>query len=923
MAELCRTRSSWTIRRPRVLGCGYPNPGASTAAPADAPLCSVEAALAGDADENGAMAAAEVRVLGTVEIAGEDGAIAVPAKHARLLAALVLADGQARGTDDLVEAVWDGTPPSSARKLVQVYVSQLRKLLPPGVEIATRGRAYALGLWRGRAYGELAYDDLARAESERLEELRLVAREERLDALLALGRHADVLGEALAFAGEQELRERPHELALLALYRCGRQAEALEHYAVLHRRLDEELGLEPGPALRELQRRILVQDPDLDSTSEELEPAGGALPLPPNPLVGRGRELEELTALLGRRRSRLVVLTGAGGSGKTRLALEIAHRLAGTYANGVVLVELAPLRDPTLVVPTIAHALDVPLDGAENPLGALAAALGSRELLLLIDNAEHVRAAAPAYAELAARAPRLTLLVTSRAVLHLSGEHVFPVAPLAEDAAVQLFAERASGLAAHGTGDGRDDEEDVREICRRLDCLPLAIELAAARSRVLSPRALRLRLDERLRVLTAGPRDLPARQQTLRETIGWHPDLVPEHARTVFTRLAVFPAGASLATAEEGCGADLDTLSALVDDHLLRREDVDDEPRFGMLETIREYAVELLGGDRPAAEARMAQHLADLLTVVELEARVSSAPLARLDPEVDNVRAALDVAAAAGDSELELRLAGGLWRYCWVRGFAPEGMRRIQSALTRADGAATPARAKALQGGAGLAWSIGDFQQAKELARAAIAVAAEGGSLWDEMAANTVLGVVANDEGDRDAARIHHRRSMELGEQQGLEPFAQKLNLGIVALDSGEYEEARALFDDVLAYHRRTENDQGIGFALINLGVVHHALDDHVASLEAFREGKERFEQVGFRAHVAHALQGFAAFEASEGRFLEAARLLGRARAELDDVGASEADFAIDMVAWTKRQANEALGPDAFEEAYEAGRGDR
>jgi tetratricopeptide (TPR) repeat protein len=251
---------------------------------------------------------------------------------------------------------------------------------------------------------------------------------------------------------------------------------------------------------------------------------------------------------------------------------------------------------------------------------------------------------------------------------------------------------------------------------------------------------------------------------------------------------------------------------------------------------------------------------------------------------------------------------------------AAEGLRRIESALARAGGESTPALAKALQGGAGLAWSIGDFERAKELARAAISVAAEVGSAWDEMAANTVLGVVANNEGDRDAARLHHRRSMEISEQQGLEPFAQKLNLGIVALDSADYEEARSLFEDVLAYHRRTENDQGMGFALINLGVVQHALGEHRASLEAFQEGRERFEKVGFRAHVAHALQGFAAFEASEGRFLEATRLLGRARAELDEVGASETDFAADMVAWTKRQATEALGAHEFEAAYEAGR---
>jgi predicted ATPase/DNA-binding SARP family transcriptional activator len=898
---------------------------------------------------------AELRVLGPVEVVGDDGAVALPAKQRRLLTALVVAEGRSRTVDDLVDAVWGENAPPSARKLLQVYVSQLRKALPPGLELVTRDGGYALslpetaldarrferlladaagarrdgnvalaaslveralGLWRGPAYGELAYEEVARAEAERLEELRLVTLEQRLDAQLAAGKHLEAVGEALALAEQHPLRERLHELAMLALYRCGRQSEALEHYARARARLRDELGLEPGPSLRELQGRILRQDDDLEVVASA-PAAAPALPVPPNPLVGRARELEQLGALLAGRDARLIVLTGAGGSGKTRLALEAARAAAASFANGAALVELAPLRDPALVVPAIAQALDVSLDGVDEPLATLVQALAARELLLVVDNAEHVREAAPAYAELAARAPRLTILVTSRAVLHVSGERVFPVAPLDEDDAVELFAQRASLLAAptHPAGD-----EDVGEICRRLDCLPLAIELAAARVRTLTPRALRERLVARLSVLTGGPRDLPARQQTLRETIGWSVDLLPEPARSVFARLAVFPAGASLAAAEEVCGADLDTLSALVDDHLLRREDVDGEPRFGMLETIREYALELLGDERPAVEERMAAHLAELLEAVELETRLSAQPLARLDPELDNVRVALDTAAAAGDSELELGLAGGLWRYCWVRGLAAEGLRRIEAALAGAGGAATPALAKALQGGAGLAWSLGDFERAKELARRAIAVAAEAGSTYDEMAANTVLGVVANNEGDRDAARLHHRRSIELGEQLGLEPFAQKLNLGIVAMDSGEYEEAQALFEDVLGHHRRAGNDQGIGFALINLGVVHFARGDRHASLEAFREGGECFERVGFRAHVAHALQGFAAFEASEGRFLEAARLLGRGRRELDEVGASETDFAVEMVAWTKQVAVDALGADGFEEAYAGGR---
>ncbi|MDF2750497.1 MAG: Transcriptional regulator [Gaiellaceae bacterium] len=896
----------------------------------------------------------ELRVLGSLEVVGEDGVVPLPAaKHRRLLAALALGLGKTCSVDALVDAIWGETPPASSRKLLQVYVSQLRKALPAGAAVVTEPAGYALDLdggfldaarfealladasgavrdgnpalaaslaqralelWRGPAYAEVAYEDFARGEAERLDELRVVASEESLEARLALGRHEEALGEALALARAQPLRERPQRLAMLALYRAGRQTEALDLYATVRERLDAELGLEPSTDLRELQRRILQQDPALDVAAGFQ--TTGSLPAPPNPLVGRERELDALRALLERRDVRLLVLTGAGGSGKTRLALEAARAAAGSFANGAVLVELAPLRDPELVVPTIAQALD--LADAATP-DTLADALRTRELLLVLDNAEHLRAAAPLFAELIARVPRLTLLVTSRAVLHVSGEHVFPVEPLGDEAALELFEQRARALAP-AFSVVEENGADVREICRRVDGLPLAIELAAARIRVLTPRALVARLSERLSVLTGGPHDLPARQQTLRETIDWSVERLAERERLVLARLAVFRGGATLAAAEVVCDADLDTLTALVDNSLVRRGEAEGEPRFELLETIREYALELLGGERASVELRMGEHLADLLAAVEFEARESAAALERLDPELDNLRAAIDAAVAAGDVELELRLAGGLWRYCWVRGLAVEGLRRIRSALERAGKTPSTARARALQGGAGLAWSLGDFACAKELAREAIPVAAEVGSLWDEIAANTVLGVVANNEDDREAARRHHRRGMELSEQLGLEPLPQKLNLGIVALDSGDYDEARELFEDVLAHHRRAENDAGIGFALINLGVVHHALGDHGASLEAFREAGERFERVGFRVHVAHALQGLAAFEASEGRFREAARLLGRARAELDEVGAAETDFAADMVGWTKGRAAEALGPEGFEAAYEAAR---
>ena len=906
------------------------------------------------------MPAAEVRVLGPVEVVGGDGIVALAAKRTRLLAALIVAEGRACGRDELVEAVWNGSVPASARNLLQVYVSQLRKALPANITLVTRGGGYALevapgsldaarferllreckaaraegnpalaaslaeqalALWRGRAYGELAYEDFARTESERLEELRLVAREERLDALLVLGRHADVLGEALALAEENPFRERAHELAMLALYRCGRQTEALDHYTAVRARLREELGLDPGPGLRELQTRILQQDPDLALTTDAA-PATVALPVPPSPLVGRERELGELHALLARRDARLIVLTGAGGSGKTRLTLEAAHRAAGSFANGAALVELAPLRDPSLVVPTIARTLGVAEDPEKEPLETLVGALAGQELLVVVDNAEHVREAAPSLAQLVARAPRLTLLVTSRAVLHVSGEQVFPVSPLPEADAVELFVQRARLLEPEFAL-GPETEADVREICRRVDRLPLAIELAAARIRTLTPRSLRDRLDRRLGVLTGGPRDLPARQQTLRETIAWSVELIGERERDVLARLSVFPGGATLEAAEAVCGADLDTLAALVDDHLGLRGETGGEPRFGMLETVREYALELLGEDRVAAELALAEYFSEIAD--ELRESTTEGELRRivdaLDPEIENIRAALAAGAASGDSGLQVRLAGGLSRYWQYRGPVAEGLEWIEQALASGDGgAAIPARAHALRAGAGLAWMRGDLLRATELAEAAIPVAIETGATWDELAAHTVLGIVANAGGDRERARYHHQRSIELKEKLGVEPVVEKLNLGCVALDAGDHEEAIALFEDVLASHRRHERPAGIGYALLNLGVAHYQLGDHEATRREFEEARACLAEAGLRVQHAYALQGLAAAEASQGRFEQAARILGEARRELDELGVPEigSDFAPEMVAETRARAREALGRDTFEATYAA-----
>lgn len=604
----------------------------------------------------------ELRVLGPLELVADGAPLPLrAAKQRRLLAALVVARGRPLSSDELIDVVWGESPPPSARKLLQVYASQLRKALNGGAHIVTSPNGYALevdaesvdatrferlltegrralrggnaaladslltrarALWRGAAYADVAYDDFARREAERLEELRLVALEEWADARLRRGRHADIAAELVAAVGDEPLRERLQELAMLALYRTGRQSEALDLYAATRRLLRDELGLQPRPELRELQRRILRQDPTLDVAAPTAE-TGSSLPAPPNALVGRERELSDLGALLARDDVRLLTLTGAGGSGKTRVALELSRGLEPAFANGAVFVPLAPLTDPRMVVPVIARAVGVDDPARRTTLDSLAASLEPLELLLVLDNAEHVRAAAPAYAELVARAPRLRVVVTSRSVLHLSGEHVYPVPPLADDDAVELFRVRARALDPDFdlTTEGW---RDVLEICRGVDFLPLGVELAAGRIRTLTPRALRERLVRRLSVLTGGPRDLPARQQTLRATLDWSVGLLEEEERRALTRLSVFPGGCTIDAAEAICGAGLEALSTLVDHNLVRRVDTGGEPRFVLLETIREYASEHLDESGEGAALR-SRHADWCLALAEEADRTSRA----------------------------------------------------------------------------------------------------------------------------------------------------------------------------------------------------------------------------------------------------------------------------------------------------------
>jgi predicted ATPase len=628
------------------------------------------------------------------------------------------------------------------------------------------------------------------------------------------------------------------------------------------------------------------------------------LPRPASSFVGREREVAEVAGLL-QDGARLVTLSGPGGSGKTRLAIEAAAELVPRFRNGVFWVGLAPLRDPSLVAETVAQTL-----GAKD---GLAEHIGERELLLLLDNFEQVVDAAAELAALLEACAHLRLLVTSRERLRVRGEVAYPVPPLAEPEAVELFCQRAQTGA----------DETIAELCSRLDSLPLAVELAAARATVLSPAQILDRLAQRLDLLKGG-RDAEARQQTLRATIEWSHDLLSQEEQRLFARLAVFAGGCTLAAAEEVADAGLDTLQSLVDKSLLRHTN----ERFWMLETVREYAVERLEESGEAEELRRRHAQWFLALGEEAEPhlrRESTAWLDRLEPEHDNLRAALDRLEGAGEHELALRMAAAVWWFWSLRGHIAEGRRRVERLLAR-ETKPTAARAIALTGAADLASDEGDHLASRRWAEEALALHRSLGDDWGTAYDLLGVGLSFAFEDDWPSAKRHFEESVRLFDELGDEHWTLQASrrLAWSYEELGDVEHARAIQKDMLR-RARASGDTFIEAKALAV-LAQYDLDEGrvdstvISNLEQAHEIERTRRDYPDRYWHAILICRFARALALTGRANASVQLLGCFEALMEDIRGSVESWVARMNEVTLAAARPHIDEAAVAEAWEEGR---
>lgn len=923
----------------------------------------------------------EIRLLGPVElrIDGRDVALGGPRQRA-LLALLALRRGQVVPVDELVDELWTGEPTEAAETTLRSYVSRLRRSLEAtssiegtdrgyvlrapdatvdaleferltreGTEALQRGAArrardrltMALGLWRGQPFGEVGGEGALAAAGSRLGELRLLAVERRIEADLVLGRSTELVDELERLVRENPFREGLWQHLMLALYRGGRQADALAAYHRAREALDEHLGIEPGEDLQALQGAILRHDVPAATTSA----AADDVPAPLTTFVGRETELAQVLRLL--EHARHVTLTGVGGVGKTRLAIEVLRRVAADYRDGGRFIDLSPVADEHLVPGLVASALGIREQQGTRISDRLVGQARDSHVLLVLDNCEHLRAAvAELAAGLLAAAPGVRILATSREVLGVPGETVYPVPPLglvdaADDIAgartseaVRLFFERAR----EARPELPDDDAVVAvvaRICADLDGLPLGIELAAARARALAPAEIASRLHDRYKFLVSWRRLSPARHRTLREAMDWSYGLLTSDEQRVLRELSVFAGGCTLEAAagvttdgdEDRC---LLILERLVEASLISADTSLAPTRYRLLETVRQYGASVLAeaGESAAVMQRHAAFFAGYAARISVPIRsagVGAQWIPRVTLDRDNFRAAVAWSRDNADWSALLTIAESVWWLLWIRGEVSEARQWLELGLEHGPAVDPELRARAELGAAGLAWAQGDDDAAERYGEAARAgfIALEL-PRWEGNALNT-LGLTAHRKHDNQRARKLFETALERFQSATDPEFTVRNiavttdNLATVAHELHDDDRARELYGDAMAMNEANDDLEGVAMNNLHLGILDAEQGQWTDARVRIAGALRHYRSLGFLQYAAECLESTSVIANGAGSSRIAAFVLGAAGRMREMAGSPPVPFMADIRDRELGAARDGLGAAAADAAMAEG----